>query len=335
MIARHPPYTTPMVDSTVRIGRATKGGGAVVGPGSVIGFVGTGVMGSAMAGHLLDAGYSLRVHNRTASRAADLVKRGAVWCRTAGQVAVGAEAVITIVGYPADVEEVYLSHGGILESASPDCIVIDMTTSTPSLAMRIAREALGHDLTALDAPVSGGDVGARNAKLTIMVGGDREAFEAVEPMLRVLGPNVVFQGGPGAGQHTKMANQIAIANTIVGVCESLVYAEAAGLDPRLMLKSIEAGSASSWQLTNYAPRMLEGDFAPGFYVKHFIKDMRIAKAEAELRNTILPGLDLALEMFEELSRRGGADRGIHALYLLYKARSVPSYYIDAITEPDV
>jgi 3-hydroxyisobutyrate dehydrogenase len=304
----------------------------VVGPGSVVGFVGTGVMGSAMAGHLLDSGYRLRVHNRTRSKAASLVERGAVWCPTAGAVAAGADAVITIVGYPDDVEQVYLGHNGIVDSAAPGTVLIDMTTSTPSLAMRIAREALDHDLVALDAPVSGGDIGARDADLTIMVGGDREAFESVEPLLRVLGPNVVFQGGPGAGQHTKMANQIAIANTIVGVCEALVYAEAAGLDPRLMLQSIEAGSAGSWQLSHYAPRMLAGDFAPGFYVRHFIKDMRIAKAEAEYRHTILPGLGLALEMFEELARRGGGDRGIHALYLLYRARSVPSYYI--VTDPD-
>ncbi len=299
----------------------------MVGPGSVIGFVGTGVMGSEMAEHLLDAGYLLRVHNRTKHKAAKLLERGAVWCPTAGAAAAGADAVITIVGYPGDVEEVYLGHDGILDSAGPGTILIDMTTSTPSLAMRIAQEALERDLAALDAPVSGGDVGARNATLTIMVGGDREAFDAVEPMLKILGPDVVFQGGPGAGQHTKMANQIAIANTIVGVCEALVYAESAGLDPRLMLRSIESGSAGSWLLEHYAPRMLAGDFQPGFYVKHFIKDMRIAKAEAELRKLILPGLDLALEMFEELSRRGGDGRGIHALYLLYKARSVPSYYI--------
>ncbi|HEY5548005.1 MAG TPA: NAD(P)-dependent oxidoreductase [Coriobacteriia bacterium] len=299
----------------------------MIGPGSVVGFVGTGVMGSAMAGHLLDAGYKLRVHNRTASKAASLVERGAVWCATPGDTVVGAQAVITIVGYPADVEEAYLGDGGIVASAASGTILIDMTTSTPSLAMRIAREAMGHGLAALDAPVSGGDVGARNARLTIMVGGDADAFAAVEPMLRILGPNVVLQGGVGAGQHTKMANQIAIADNIIGVCESLVYAEAAGLDPRLVLKSIEAGSAGSWQLTNYAPRMLEGDFAPGFYVKHFIKDMKIAKAEAELRGTILPGLSLALEMFEELAARGGGDRGIHALYLIYKGRAVPSYYI--------
>lgn len=299
----------------------------MIGPGSVVGFVGTGVMGSAMAGHLLDAGYRLRVHNRTASKAAALVERGAVWCATPAGVAVGADVVVTIVGYPADVEEVYLGHDGIVAGAAPDTILIDMTTSTPSLAMRIAREAMDRDLIALDAPVSGGDVGARDARLTIMVGGDAEAYEAVEPLLRVLGPNVVRQGGPGAGQHTKMANQIAIANNIVGVCESLVYAEAAGLDPSLVLTSINAGSAGSWQLTNYAPRMLTGDFAPGFYVKHFIKDMRIAKAEAELRGTVLPGLSLALQMFEELAARGGQDRGIHALYLIYKGRAAAAYYV--------
>lgn len=306
----------------------------MIGPGSVIGFVGTGVMGSAMAGHLLDAGYKLRVNNRTQEKAASLVARGAVWCPTPGGAAVGADAVITIVGYPADVEEVYLGAGGILESAAEGTVVIDMTTSTPSLAMRIAREALDKGVDALDAPVSGGDVGARNAKLAIMVGGEREVFDSAEALLRVMGPNVVYQGGPGAGQHTKMANQIAIANTIVGVCEAIAYAETAGLDPRLMLQSIEAGSAGSWQLTNYAPRMLDGDFAPGFFVKHFIKDMRIAKAEAELRGLILPGLDLALEMFEELSRRGGDERGIHALYLLYKARTVPAYYIGREDDAD-
>jgi 3-hydroxyisobutyrate dehydrogenase len=299
----------------------------VIGPGSVVGFVGTGVMGSAMAGHLLDAGYRLRVHNRTESKAASLLDRGAVWCDTPGATSFGADAVITIVGYPADVEEVYLGVDGLVASAAPGTVLIDMTTSTPSLAMRIAREAIARDLRVLDAPVSGGDVGARNAKLTIMVGGDEDVFAAVEPMLRVMGPSVVLQGGAGAGQHTKMANQIAIADNIIGVCESLVYAEAAGLDPRRVLKSIEFGSAGSWQLTNYAPRMLDGDFAPGFYVKHFVKDMKIAKAEAELRGITLPGLSLALDMFEELAARGGAERGIHALYLIYKGRTVPAYYV--------
>jgi 3-hydroxyisobutyrate dehydrogenase len=289
-------------------------------PGSVVGFVGTGVMGGAMAGHLLDAGYRLRVHNRTQAKADHLLERGALWCATPGETADGADAVITIVGYPADVETVYLAGDGLVARARPGAILIDMTTSTPSLAVRIAAAAAGRGARALDAPVSGGDVGARDAKLTIMVGGDASAFVDAEPMLRIMGPNVVLQGGPGAGQHTKMANQIAIADTIVGVCESLAYAEAAGLDPGRVLDSIGAGSAGSWQLSNYAPRMLRGDFAPGFLVKHFIKDMRIARDEAAAMGVELPGLLLALDLFEELAVSGHEDRGIHALYLLYHAR---------------
>jgi 3-hydroxyisobutyrate dehydrogenase len=293
-------------------------------PGSVVGFVGTGVMGSAMAGHLLDAGYRLRVFNRTRAKAESLVARGAVWCDSAGSVADGAAAVVTIVGYPADVEQAYLSEDGLLAHAAPGTFLIDMTTSTPSLAVRIAAAASERGVQALDAPVSGGDVGARDAKLTIMVGGEAAAFDRVEQLLRVMGPSVVLQGGAGAGQHTKMANQIAIADTIVGVCESLAYAEAAGLDPERVLGSIGAGSAASWQLTNYAPRMLRGDFAPGFYVKHFIKDMRIACDEADLMGITLPGLSLTLGLFEELALRGSGDCGIHALYLLYKERAVPA-----------
>jgi 3-hydroxyisobutyrate dehydrogenase len=290
----------------------------MVGPGSVVGFIGTGVMGASMAGHLLDAGYSLRVHNRTRAKAEGLLERGAVWCDTPGDTVEGAEAVITIVGYPADVEAVYLSPGGLVERADPSTVLVDMTTSTPSLAGRIAVAASARGVVALDAPVSGGDVGAREARLTIMVGGDPEGFARVEALLGVMGPNVILQGGPGAGQHTKMANQIAIADTIVGVCEGLAYAEAAELDPARVLDSIGAGSAGSWQLANYAPRMLAGDFAPGFYVKHFIKDMRIARDEGVALGVELPGLLLALDLFERLARSGREDSGIHALYLLYK-----------------
>jgi 3-hydroxyisobutyrate dehydrogenase len=290
-------------------------------PGAVVGFVGTGVMGGAMAGHLMDAGFRLRVHNRTREKAVALVARGAVWCETAGEVADGADAVVTIVGYPADVERVYLGDDGLVARAGASALFIDMTTSTPSLAVRIADAAAARGVRALDAPVSGGDVGARDAKLTIMVGGDADAFTDAEPLLRVMGPNVVLQGGPGAGQHTKMANQIAIADTIVGVCESLAYAEAAGLDPARVLESIGAGSAGSWQLANYAPRMLRGDFAPGFFVKHFIKDMRIARDEAQAMGVSLPGLLLALDLFEALAASGHEDRGIHALYLLYRERA--------------
>jgi 3-hydroxyisobutyrate dehydrogenase len=290
-------------------------------PGAVVGFVGTGVMGCAMAGHLMDAGYRLRVHNRTREKAAPLLDRGAEWCASAGDTADGADAVVTIVGYPADVESVYLADDGLVTRAQPGALLIDMTTSTPSLAVRIAVAAAAVGVRALDAPVSGGDVGARDAKLTIMVGGDPAAFADAEPLLRVMGPNVVLQGGPGAGQHTKMANQIAIADTIVGVCESLAYAEAAGLDPARVLDSIGAGSAGSWQLANYAPRMLRGDFAPGFFVKHFIKDMRIARDEAEAMGVALPGLVLALDLFERLAASGHENRGIHALYLLYRERA--------------
>ena len=293
-------------------------------PGAVIGFVGTGVMGGSMAGHLLDAGYGLRVYNRTREKAELLVARGAVWCASAGGTAVGADAVITMLGFPSDVESVYLGVDGLLACASPGTFLIDMTTSTPSLAVLIAAQAAELGLAALDAPVSGGDVGARDARLTIMVGGEQEASDAVEPMLRVMGPNVILQGRAGAGQHTKMANQIAIADTILGVCESIAYAEAAGLDPARVLQSIGKGSAASWQLENYAPRMLAGDFAPGFYVKHFIKDMRIARDEAGALGISVPGLVLALELFEELARRGMEDRGIHALYLLYKEHAVPA-----------
>jgi 3-hydroxyisobutyrate dehydrogenase len=277
-----------------------------------------------MAGHLLDAGYRLRVHNRTKEKAQPLLDRGAVWCEKPGEVADDAAACITMVGYPADVEEIYLGKDGLLRHAGAATFLVDMTTSTPSLAVRIAEEAAQRAIFVFDAPVSGGDVGARNANLTIMVGGDIGAFPAIEPMLKVLGPNVVLQGLAGAGQHTKMANQIAIADTIVGVCESLAYAEAAGLDPQKVLASIGAGSAGSWQLANYAPRMLAGEFGPGFYVKHFIKDMRIARDEAAEMGIALPGLLLALELFEALAARGGEDQGIHALYLLYKDKAIPA-----------
>jgi 3-hydroxyisobutyrate dehydrogenase len=290
----------------------------MIAPGAKIGFVGTGVMGRSMAGHLLDAGYELRVHNRTPAKAAQLLERGAVWCDTSGEAADGASAVITMVGYPADVEQVYLGSGGLIERAAPGTVLIDMTTSSPVLAARIASAADAAGIPALDAPVSGGDVGAREARLTIMVGGDAGAFAEVEPLLRVMGPNVVLQGGPGAGQHTKMSNQLAIAGCMLGVCEALAYAEGAGLDPTRVLASIGAGSAGSWSLANYAPRMLAGDFAPGFYVKHFIKDMRIALDSSRELGIDLPGLELALALYERLAERGSADMGTQALYLLYR-----------------
>jgi 3-hydroxyisobutyrate dehydrogenase len=290
----------------------------MIAPGATIGFVGTGVMGRSMAGHLMDAGYGLRVHNRTRAKAEPLLERGAAWCDTPGDTAAGASAVITMVGYPADVEQVYLGSGGLIERAAPGTVLIDMTTSSPVLAARVHAAAVSAGVRALDAPVSGGDVGAREARLTIMVGGDADVFAQVEPLLRIMGPNVVLQGGAGAGQHTKMSNQLAIAGCMLGVCEALAYAEAAGLDPARVLDSIGAGSAGSWSLANYAPRMLAGDFEPGFYVKHFIKDMRIALDSARELGIDLPGLKTALALYERLAERGGAEKGTQALYLLYK-----------------
>lgn len=282
-----------------------------------VAFVGTGVMGAAMAGHLMDAGFELRVHNRTRAKAEALLERGAVWCDTPGDAARDSDAVITMVGYPADVEETYLGEGGIIASARPGTLVIDMTTSSPALAERVASAADAAGLMALDAPVSGGDVGARNATLTIMVGGDAAAYERALPLFEVMGRTVALHGAPGAGQHCKMANQIAIAATMLGLAECLAYAKAAGLDPTRVIETLSGGSAQTWSLQNYGPRVLSGDFAPGFYVKHFVKDLRIATAEAEAMGIDLPGLDLARRLYEALEAGGGSELGTQALWLLY------------------
>jgi 3-hydroxyisobutyrate dehydrogenase len=290
-----------------------------IAPGSsTVGFVGTGVMGRSMAGHLLDAGYDLIVFTRTKAKADDLVERGARWAATVAELATASDVVITMVGYPTDVEAVYLGEEGLIAHARPGALLIDMTTSTPALAARIDEEALASGVRVLDAPVSGGDIGARDAKLTIMVGGDPDSFADAEPLLRVMGPNVVHQGPAGSGQHTKMSNQIAIAGTMIGVCEAMAYAQHAGLDPEQVLRSIGAGSAGSWTLTNLAPRMLAGDFEPGFYVKHFIKDMRIALTAAHEMRLSTPGLELVLAQYERLAEEfEGADQGTQALFRLY------------------
>ncbi len=283
-----------------------------------LGFVGLGVMGRPMAGHLLDAGFPLVVNTRTPATAEGLLARGARWGETPAVVASQCDLAITMVGYPADVEAVYLGAHGLLAAAKEGAYLVDMTTSSPALAGRLAREAHDAGVHALDAPVSGGDVGARNAKLAIMVGADPEEFEAVLPVLRNLGTNVVLQGPAGTGQHAKMCNQIAIASNMLGVCESLAYARHAGLDPERVLESISAGAAGSWSLSNLAPRVLAGDFAPGFYVKHFIKDMRIAIDSAREMGLKLPGLVLAEQLYERLAETGYEDAGTQALYKLYE-----------------
>ena len=283
-----------------------------------IGFVGLGIMGHSMAGHLLDAGFALHVFNRSRGKADALVAKGARWHENAGDVAAAADVVITMVGYPRDVEAIYLGPGGIVERALPGTILIDMTTSSPELAERIARAAAAKGLRALDAPVSGGDIGAREARLSIMVGGEASAFEEALPILRLMGTNVVRQGGPGAGQHTKLCNQIVVAGTMLGVCEGLAYAKRSGLDPETVLKSIGGGAASSFLLTNMGARILKGDFAPGFFIEHFVKDMTIAAAEAERLHADLPALRLAKSMYEALAAQGHGRAGTQALFKRYE-----------------
>jgi 3-hydroxyisobutyrate dehydrogenase len=282
-----------------------------------IGFIGLGVMGKSMARNLLKGGYPLLVYTRTKEKANDLIEEGAVWKETVAQLAKEADVVITMVGYPKDVEEIYFGEEGILANVKESTYVIDMTTSTPSLAEKIYKAAKARNVYALDAPVSGGDIGAKEGKLTIMVGGDEEVFSACKPILERLGTNIVLQGKAGAGQHAKMCNQIAIASNMIGVCEALAYAKRSGLDPLKVLESISQGAAGSWSLSNLAPRMLAGDFQPGFYVKHFIKDMKIALEEAEKMNLQLPGLALAKSMYEELAKAGEENSGTQALYKRY------------------
>lgn len=283
-----------------------------------IGFVGLGIMGRSMAGHLLAAGHPLHVFNRSRDKADELVAKGATWHATPGDVAAQADVVVTMVGYPRDVEEIYLGAGAIVERARAGAILIDMTTSSPALAVRIAGQAAQRGVKSLDAPVSGGDVGARDAKLAIMVGGDAAAFDAALPVLRRMGANIVLQGGPGTGQHTKMCNQIVIASTIMGVCEGIAYAKQAGLDADTVLKSIGGGAASGFQLNVLGARIIKGDFAPGFFMEHFIKDMSIALAEAGRMGLELPGLAQAKKLYDQLMAQGHGRSGTQALFKYYE-----------------
>jgi 3-hydroxyisobutyrate dehydrogenase len=282
-----------------------------------VGFIGLGIMGQSMAGHILAGGYKLHVYNRSRAKAEALIARGAIWHDTPGEIAALCDVVVTIVGFPSDVEAIYLDADGLVAQAKPGTVLIDMTTSSPSLAQRIAEAGAAKGVAVLDAPVSGGDAGARNAKLSIMIGGDEAAVEHVRPVLALMGENVVRQGQAGAGQHTKMANQITIASNMMAVCESLAYAKQAGLDPRVVLKSISTGAAASFALSNSGPRMLDGDFAPGFYVRHFIKDMGIAITEADRMGLALPGLKQAKALYDQLAAEGHEDEGTQALFRLY------------------
>lgn len=271
-------------------------------------------MGSSMALNIHKGGYEVHLYSRTKAKAEPLLEQGMIWHDTPAELASVCDVIISIVGFPQDVEELYLGSGKIIETAKPGSYLIDMTTSSPALAKTIYDAAKARGIHALDAPVSGGDVGARNGTLSIMAGGDEEAFTAVKPVLEKMGSNVLLQGGPGAGQHTKMVNQIAIASNMIGVCEALVYAKHAGLDLERVLSSIATGAAGSWSLSNLAPRIIAGNFDPGFYVKHFIKDMSIALEAAEDMGIDLPGLQLAKQLYEKIAAAGLADLGTQALY---------------------
>ncbi|MGU3944959.1 NAD(P)-dependent oxidoreductase [Listeria monocytogenes] len=283
-----------------------------------IGFVGTGVMGSSMAGHLLEAGYEVLVYTRTKTKAEDLLDKGALWVETPGELANKVDILISMVGYPKDVEELYLGENGFLENLAVGTVAIDMTTSSPALAKKMAEFGREKGIGVLDAPVSGGDIGAKNGTLSIMVGGPEDVFLKVKPIFDILGSSVILQGDAGAGQHTKMVNQIAIASNMIGVTEAIIYAEAAGLNPSRVLDSISGGAAGSWSLANLIPRVLKDDFSPGFFIKHFIKDMGIAISEAKQMGLELPGLTLAEKMYQTLAEQGLSEEGTQALIKYYR-----------------
>ena len=282
-----------------------------------IGFIGVGVMGRGMVANLLKRGHEVTVYTRTKAKAQVVLDAGARWADSPAQAASQAQAVITIVGYPKDVEQVYFGPQGVLEGAKPGAVLIDMTTTSPKLSQRIYQAAKAKGLAALDAPVSGGDAGARQGTLAIMVGGDREAFDRMMPVFEAMGQNIRYEGGPGCGQHAKMANQIAIAGTLAGVCEALTYARKAGLDQSLLIDTIKTGAAGSWQLTGNGTKMVAGDYAPGFYIKHFIKDMKLAGEEGADRGLELPVLQTVLAMFQQLDQAGYGDEGTQALIRKY------------------
>ena len=280
-----------------------------------IGWIGTGVMGAPMAGHLLAAGHAVVAYTRSREKAEALIERGATWAATPREAAEGADAAISMVGHPRDVEEVHLGAEGTLAASSPPRFIIDMTTSRPSLAQRIFEEARKRGVASIDAPVSGGDVGARNAALSIMIGGEEKDIDACRPIFQLLGKQLVHQGPAGSGQHTKMVNQILVAATMLGVCEGLLYAEAAGLDATRVIESVSGGAAGSWAISNLGPRIVAGNFEPGFYVEHFIKDLGIALEETQRMKLDLPGLALAKQLYDKVQQEGLGRKGTHALSL--------------------
>lgn len=279
-----------------------------------VGWIGTGVMGKSMCTHILKAGYNVSVYNRTKEKAKELIDMGAVWCSNPKEVAEKSDIVFTIVGFPHDVEDVYLGENGVLKAIKKGSIIVDMTTSEPSLAQRVYEEAKKMDVSSIDAPVSGGDVGAKNGTLAIMVGGDKETYEKMFPFFELMGKNIAYMGKAGAGQHTKMSNQILIAGTMIGVVESLLYAYKAGNDLGEVINVIGKGAAGCWSINNLGPRIVKGNFDPGFFIKHFIKDMGIALKEAKKLNLSLPGLALAYQFYISATALGLENLGTQGLY---------------------
>ncbi|WP_278247490.1 NAD(P)-dependent oxidoreductase [Clostridium beijerinckii] len=286
-----------------------------------IGFIGVGVMGKSMVRNLMKKGYEVSIYTRTKEKVLDVINEGAKWCGDVKSCVNNKDVIITIVGYPKDVEEVYFGENGILENAKKESCIIDMTTTSPKLSVKIYNEAKKREIYALDAPVSGGDVGAKNATLSIMVGGDLEIFGKHKDVLSALGNNIIYEGKPGNGQHAKMANQIALAGAIAGVCEAITYAKGAGLDVQTMLDSISEGAAGSWQMKNMAPRMLKGDFDPGFYIKHFIKDMNLAIEESTDNSINLGVLNEVLKMYKTLDNDNLGSLGTQGLIKYYEKYS--------------
>lgn len=282
-----------------------------------IAFIGTGVMGANMVRNLLKGGFNVRVYNRSKEKALPLANEGAIVCDTIKECVENQDIIITIIGFPKDVEDVYFADHGVLANVKKGTYVIDMTTSSPKLAQRIYEKAKEMDIYALDAPVSGGDVGAKNATLAIMVGGDEIAFNACKPAFEAMGTNIVYEGAAGAGQHVKMANQIVVASNTVGICEAIAYTKAMGIDPHRMIQTIHSGAAGSWQVSNNGPKMADDDYSPGFYIKHFVKDMRIALEEAKTAGVQLGILQDIYNMYIKLEENGMGELGSQAVIKNY------------------
>lgn len=283
--------------------------------GKKIGWIGTGLMGHPMAAHLLKAGYKLNLYTRTKAKATELLEQGATWFDTPASLTAASDIVITMIGLPQDVEECYFGDQGILKTVKPGMILVDMTTTKPSISIRIASEARKKQASSIDAPVSGGQLGAINASLSIMIGGEQQTVDEMKPVFEVFGKNIVYQGGPGAGQHAKMCNQIVIAGTLIGVCEGLIYGVKAGLNLDTLLQSITKGAAGCWSLDVLAPKIVKGDFSPGFSIDNFVKDLKIALEEADNMKLCLPGLALVKQLYTSVQAMGKGSSGNQGLYL--------------------